>query len=163
MCFAFLLTCILTHVSRVGLWEYFRSAFVGLPICVQFLFKRLNLFLIIIEPTSWLIDNGDCTTKHGHFKTSGKWNLECGFTTTRADWNERLSNWFGIHGLQRNRLCRQFGVSRELFLCIFCEFIFRNKFHNEDMFVAFLKITGENYPVLKTANYMIAVCFTFLT
>lgn len=103
--------CSLVYLRTFPEWEYFRSAFVGLPI----FFNSFNFFsFLIIDPTSWLVDNGDCATKNDHFNISGKWNLERGFITTRADWNERLSNWLDIHGLLRNRVCRQFGVSRKL-------------------------------------------------
>lgn len=41
------------------------------------------------------------------------------------------------------------------------EFVFRNKFHNQDMFVAFLKIIRENYPICKNDQLGLHRCSLF--
>jgi len=45
----------------------------------------------------------------------------------------------------KRKLRRQFGTSRELFPSYLHEFVFRNKFKDQDMFITILKILSENY------------------
>jgi len=47
----------------------------------------------------------------------------------------------------KRKLRRQCGTSRPLFTSYLHEFVFRNKFRNSDMFVTFLNIVSQNYPM----------------
>lgn len=47
----------------------------------------------------------------------------------------------------KRKLRRQFGTSRALFTSYLHEFVFRNRFRNEDMFQTLLHIVSENYPL----------------
>ena len=47
----------------------------------------------------------------------------------------------------KRKLRRQFGTSRALFPSYLHEFVFRNKFRNEDMFLTMMKTIADNYPL----------------
>jgi transposase-like protein len=47
----------------------------------------------------------------------------------------------------KRKLRRQFGTSQALFTSYLHEFVFRNRFRAENMFVTVLKIISDNYPV----------------
>ena len=47
----------------------------------------------------------------------------------------------------KRKLRREYGTSRELFPSYLHEFIYRNKFRNDDMFCRFLATVAANYPL----------------
>lgn len=47
----------------------------------------------------------------------------------------------------KRKLRRQFGTSRALFPSYLHEFVFRNRFRNDDMFATFLMALADNYPL----------------
>ncbi|KAL8589178.1 hypothetical protein ACOMHN_052516 [Nucella lapillus] len=61
----------------------------------------------------------------------------------RIDGQEMLVLWCTI----KRKLRRQFGTTRELFPSYLHEFMFRNRFRDDDMFRVMLRAIAANYPL----------------